>query len=107
MISQLKMTWLQLGVIAKAMILVSHLHPKGIITKADPDYSKSDKVEGLVVVSEGPKLIECEVKVAVVFCHPPKDQQAEELALLGSSSVCPHHRRGRRISTLQWTDWWW
>ena len=52
MISQAEMTWLWLGIIAKAMILVSHLHPKDVITKAYPNYSKSDKVEGLVVVSK-------------------------------------------------------
>ena len=72
------MTWLQLGISAKVIILVSHLCPKDIITKAYPDYSKSDKVEGLVVASKGPKLICHEEKVVLVFCHPPKDQQAEE-----------------------------
>ena len=72
------MTWLQLGISAKVIILVSHLHPKDIINKAYPNYSKSDKVEGLVVASKGPKLICHAEKVVVVFCHPPKDEQAEE-----------------------------
>ena len=78
MISELKMAWLQLGVSVKEMILVSCLQPKDLITKAYPNYTKSDKVEGLVVASEGPKLICCEEKVVVVFCHPPEDQEAEE-----------------------------
>ena len=78
MISQMKMTQLQLGVGVKATILVSHLHPKDTITKAYPNYSKSNKVQGLVVLLEGPKPIHHEEKVVVVFWHPPKDQQAEE-----------------------------
>ena len=39
---------------------------------------KTDKIEGLVVVSEAPKPIHCEDKVVVVFSHPPKGDQAEE-----------------------------
>ena len=78
MISKLKMAWLWLGVSAKVMILVSCLHPKNLITQAKPYYTKSKKVEGLVVASEGPKPIHQEEKVVVVFHHPPKDQQAEE-----------------------------
>ena len=78
MISELKMACLQLGISAKVMILVSHLHPKDVITKVYPNYSKSDKVEGLAVALECPKPIHCEDKVFVVFCHPPRDQQVEE-----------------------------
>ena len=38
----------------------------------------TNKAEGLVVVSEGPKLIRREEKVVVVFCHPPKGELTED-----------------------------
>ena len=72
------MVKLQLGVGAKVWVLVSHLHPKDVISKAYPNYTKADKAEGLVVASEGPKSIRCEEKVVVVFCHSPKHQQTQE-----------------------------
>ena len=72
------MACLQLGVSAKVTVLVSRLHPKNLISKAYINHTKADKVEGLVVVSEGPKLICHEEKVVIIFCHPPKDQQMEE-----------------------------
>ena len=66
------MTCLQLGISAKVSILVSRLHPKNLIYNAYVNYTKTDKAEGLVVVSEGPKSIRWEEKVISVFCHPPK-----------------------------------
>ena len=72
------MTRLQLGIGAKVSILVSRLHPKNLISKAYANYTKTDKAEGLVVVSEGPKLIRWEEKVIVVFRHPPKGNLTEE-----------------------------
>ena len=74
----LKMARLRLGVGAKLTVLVSRLHPKNHISKAYVNPTKANKVEGLVVVSEGPKLIRCEEKLVVIFRHPPKDQQTEE-----------------------------
>ena len=72
------MVHLQLGIGAKLTILVSRLHPKNLISRAYANYTKTDKVEGLVVVSEGPKLIHDEEKVVVIFCHPPKGELTEE-----------------------------
>ena len=72
------MARLWLGVGAKVTVLVSRLHPKNLISKAYVNHTKADKVEGLVVVSEGPKLICREEKLVVIFRHPPKDQQTEE-----------------------------
>ena len=72
------MAHLQLGVGAKVTVLVSRLHPKNLISKAYVNHTKADKVEGLVVVSEGPKLIRREEKLVVIFRHPPKDQQTEK-----------------------------
>ena len=72
------MARLRLGVGAKVTVLVSHLHPKNIISKTYVNHTKVDKVEGLVVVLEGPKLICHEDKVVIIFHHPPKDQQMEE-----------------------------
>ena len=69
---------------ATVMILVSCMHPKDVISKVYPNYTKTDKIEGLIVVSEGPKLLCHEEKVVVVFCHThththtPKDPQTEE-----------------------------
>ena len=72
------MACLRLGISVKVTVLVSCLHPKNLISKAYINHTKADKVEGLVVVSEGPKLICHEEEVVVIFCHPPKDQQMEE-----------------------------
>ena len=72
------MTRLRLGIGAKVSILVSRLHPKNLICKAYANYTKTDKAEGLVVVSEGPKLICWEEKVVVVFRHPPKGELTED-----------------------------
>ena len=75
---EVKMAKLQLGVSAKATIVVSHMHPKDMILRAYPNYVKTDKIEGLVVVLETSKLICHEEKVVVVFHHPPKGDQTEE-----------------------------
>ena len=72
------MARLWLGVSAKVTVLVSHLHPKNLISKAYVNHTKAEKVQGLVVVSEDPKLIRREEKLVVIFRHPPKDQQTEE-----------------------------
>ena len=69
------MARLRLGIGAKVTILVSRLHPKDVISKAYPNYTKNDKVHRLVVVSEGPRSICREEKVVVVFMHPPREQQ--------------------------------
>ena len=74
----MKMTCLRLGIGAKVSILVSRLHPKNFISKAYANYTKTDKAEGLVVVSEGPKLICPEEKVIIIFRHPPKGKLTEE-----------------------------
>ena len=69
---------LRLGISAKVSILVSRLHPKNLISKAYVNYTKTDKAEGLVVVSEGPKSIHQEEKVVIFFHHPPKADLTEE-----------------------------
>ena len=74
------MAHLQLGVSVKVTVLVSRLHPKNLISNAYVNRNKANKIEGLVVVSEGPMLIHHEEKLVVVFRHPPKDQQTEEFA---------------------------
>ena len=74
----MKMTRLWLGIGAKVSILVSRLHPKNLISKAYANYTKTDKAEGLVVVSEVPKSIRWEEKVVVIFHHPPKGDLMEE-----------------------------
>ena len=72
------MVCLLLGVGAKVTILVPRIHPKNLISRAYANYTKTDKVEGLVVVSKGPKSIHHEEKVVVIFCHPPKGKLTEE-----------------------------
>ena len=69
---------LWLGIGAKVSILVSRLHPKNLISKAYANYTKTDKAEGLVVVSKVPKSICQEEKVVVIFHHPPKGELTEE-----------------------------
>ena len=44
--SEVKMAQLWLGVGVKVKILVSHLHPKNLISKAYPNHTKTDKGEG-------------------------------------------------------------
>ena len=73
----MKMMHLRLGISAKVSILVSRLHPKNLISKEYVNYTKTDKADGLVVVSEGPKSIRWEEKVIVVFRHPPKGDLTE------------------------------
>ena len=63
------MLCLQLGVGAKVTILVSRLHRKILISRAYANYTKTDKVEGFVVVSMG---------VIVNFCHPLKRELTEK-----------------------------
>ena len=72
------MTCLWLGIGAKVSILVSRLHLKNLISKAYANYTKTDKAEGLVVVSKGPKSICQEEKVIIIFRHPPKGELTEE-----------------------------
>ena len=67
-----KMACLWLGIGAKVSILVARLHPKNLISRAYANYTKTDNAEGLVVVSEGPKLIRWEEKVVIVFIIPQK-----------------------------------
>ena len=74
----MKMAHLQLGVGAKVSILVSRLHLKNLISRAYANYTKTDKAEGLVVVSEGVKLIRWEEKVVIVFHDPPKGKLTEK-----------------------------
>ena len=74
----LKMAKLWLGISSKVWVLLSHLHPKDVISKAYPNCTKAVKAEGLVVAFEGPKPIHREEKVVVVFRHPPKHQQTQE-----------------------------
>ena len=73
-----KMTHLRLGIGTKVSILVSRLHLKNLISKAYANYTKTDKAEGLVVVSKGPKSIRQEEKVIIFFRHPPKGKLTEE-----------------------------
>ena len=72
------MAQLWLGVGAKGMILVSHLHPKNLISQAYQNHMKIDKAVGLSIMPESPKPTHHEEKVVVAFHHPPKDQQTKE-----------------------------
>ena len=74
----MKMMHLRLGISAKVSVLVSRLHLKNLISKAYANCTKTDKAEGLVVVSEGPKLIRWEGQVVFVFHHPPKGKLTED-----------------------------
>ena len=88
MIFARKMARLRLGIGAKVTILVSRLHPKDVISKAYPNYTKNDKVHGLVVVSEGPRSIRREEKTVVVFTHPRGSNRRFHL-IVGRSIALP------------------
>ena len=70
---------LWLGVSAKATILVSHMHPNNVISRAYPNYMETDMIEGLGVVSEAPKPIYHEDKVVVCFLIPQKETRQKKL----------------------------
>ena len=63
-----------------------------MIFKVYPNHTKTNKVDGLVLASEGPKPIHHEGNVVVAFHHHQKDQQEEEFLIVGcsiSSSMSP------------------
>ena len=66
---EVKMAKLWLGVSAKATILVSHMHPKDMLSRAYPNYMKMDKIEGLVVVLETSKRIHHEENSRILSKH--------------------------------------
>ena len=101
------MARLQLGVGAKVTVLVSRLHPKNLISKAYVNHTKADKVEGLVVVSEGPKLIRREEKLVVIFRHPPKDQQTEEFDCWTIHRFAHVAEEGEESGLFNTQQWWW
>ena len=88
------MARLRLGIGAKGTILVSCLHAKDVISKAYPNYTKNDKVHGLVVVSEGPRSIHREEKVMVVFTHPLWEQQTAPFDCLRSIALPTSQKKG-------------
>ena len=61
----------QLGVTAKATVLVLILHPKDKVTKAYPNHTKDERRVEIVVSGRDVHPICCEQKSAVVFNHPP------------------------------------
>ena len=99
-----KMVKLRLGIGAKVWVLVSRLHPKDVISKADPNYTKADKAEGLVVASEDPKPICHEEKVVVVFCCPPKHQQTQEFNCWALHRIVHVTEEGDELGLFSLTD---
>ena len=61
----------QLGVAAKAIVLVLHLHPKDKVMKAYPNHTKDERTLEIVVSGRDVCQICCEHKSVVVFNHPP------------------------------------
>ena len=46
---------------------VSKLHPKDVISKAYPNFTKNDKATGLIVLSQGPQQIRRQEKNVIIF----------------------------------------
>ena len=89
-----EMVCVQLGIGAKVTTLVARLHPKTLISRAYANYTKTGKVEGLVVVSEGPKLIHHEEKVEPYCQHQNKSENwigdtKRNTNRIMNLSVCP------------------
>ena len=61
----------QLGVTAKATVLILHLHPKDTVTKAYPNHTKDEKTLEIVVSGRDVCLIHHRQKLVVVFNQPP------------------------------------
>ena len=62
----------QLGVAAKATVLVSCLHPKDKVMKAYPNHTKDERTLEIVVSGRDMHLICCEQKLVVIFNHLPQ-----------------------------------
>ena len=60
---------LRMGVGATVDVLISKLHPKNVISKAYPNYTKNDKATGLIVLSQGPQQIRRQEKNVIIFRH--------------------------------------
>ena len=60
---------LRMGVGATVDVLVSKLHPKDVISKAYPNFTKNDKATGLIVLSQGPRQIRRQEKNVIIFRH--------------------------------------
>ena len=73
-----KMAKLQLGVGTKVWLLCLVSIQKTSSPRYTPTTPRPTRLRGLVVASEGPKLICHEEKVVVVFHHPPKHQETKE-----------------------------
>ena len=76
------MAWLQLGAGVKVMILVSCLHPKNLMSKAYPIHTKTEKAEGLIIMSESPKPICCDSvrkRLLLFFVIPQKINRQKSL----------------------------
>ena len=58
---------LRMGVGATVDVLVSKLHPKDVISKAYPNFTKNDKATGLIVLSKGPRQIRRQQKNVIIF----------------------------------------
>ena len=61
----------QLGVAAKATVLVLCFHPKDKVTKAYPNHTKDERTLEIVVSGRDMHLIHCKQNLMVVFNHPP------------------------------------
>ena len=61
----------QLGVTAKATVLILHLHPKDKVTKAYPNHTKDERTLEIVVSGRDVCPICRKQKSVAVFNHPP------------------------------------
>ena len=66
---------LRMGVGATVDVLVSKLHPKDVISKAYPNFTKNDKATGLIVLSQGPRQIRRQEKNVIIFRHDIRGDQ--------------------------------
>ena len=99
------MTRLRLGIGAKVSILLSRLHPKNLISKAYANYTKTDKAEGLVVVSEGPKLIRRE-ESRRCFSSSPKGYLTEEFEYWAIHRFAHVTEEGNEEDVFTSSRWW-
>ena len=66
-----KMVKLWLGIGAKVWALVSHLHPKDVISKAYPNYTKADKAESWLLHPKAQKRFVVRRRWLWCFVIPP------------------------------------
>ena len=87
---------LRMGVGATVDVLVSKLHPKDVISKAYPNFTKNDKATGLIVLSQGPRQIRRQEKNVIIFRHDIRGDQETPFECWAVERFVHIHQQGSK-----------